>query len=130
MRSCSQNTGPTRSTKRLKLTVVIGMDSGSRADNRGAGSPFFLRACVGGVEGIPGSVADSNMLGMRFIAVDDGRVGEPTLGDRGELAANSSGEPCGKDIFNFKIRSRSLDLGDLPVVGDNGEGRRVAQAGT
>ena len=33
IRSCSQNTGPTRGTKRRKLAEVIGIESGLREDN-------------------------------------------------------------------------------------------------
>jgi hypothetical protein len=33
-RSCNQNTGPTRATKRRKLVVVIGIERGSREESK------------------------------------------------------------------------------------------------
>lgn len=136
-RSCNQNTGLTRSTKRLKLTDVMGIESGSRALNNGAGSPFFLLTLAGGVVGIPGSAVESSMLGIRFSAADDA-LDPGEVGDMGDMR-DASGGPWGRCVLSFNMRAfstvgcfSSLIAGGFGASEDDRDdvgGRRDAHAG-
>lgn len=135
IRSCNQNTGPTFSIKRLKLTVVIGIESGSRDDKSGTDGCVFLRRLrdswpsESGADGEVGRL-ERRSCGKRLTAAFVGDVTcvidsrrtcppRPTEGEEADVSGN--------EVVTFGARRIDAD-GDR-VDFEGSERMRVAAGG-
>lgn len=147
IRSCSQNTGPMIVTKRLKLVVIVGIESGSLEDNNVIDWSFLrefwgveLEPVVGvvsedeaaGLGDKGGRDEESKSWGRREIAGEDNELVDDDNNDglRLDDVGDGGGDGFGRDVIIFVAGRRSLLTWALISRVSDIARRRVALTGT
>jgi hypothetical protein len=104
--SCNQNIGPTRSMNRLKLTVNMGTERGSREDNR-VFICCFARGLEGPWRGGFDGREESKIWGIKFTAFF---AGEETMEGADSVLRCIIGGGCGREVTILGARRISCIL--------------------